>query len=247
VAVAGLWREALPVAAAIVAAVVLLTGVFVVDRASRDRLFPSDAFRPDTAVGAALWIVLLMPMAQICISVYLPLFLQRLWGFGPTVAGSLTAVTALAWSGAAMIVAGFKGRAASQAMIRLGPVMVAAGLAGAAVAVPLQLQWMLVLSQVVIGSGFGVSWAFLSQTVMTHARPGEADVASGLVPTAQTAGYAIGAALAGVVAHGAGLSDALDAPMIMRASGWIFGSGATLATAAVVFGFALRLRHVPAS
>ncbi len=243
VAIAGLATEKLHVAAAIGVAMAMLVGVFVVDRGSRNRLFPSDAFSPRTVVGTALWVVLLMPLAQVCTAVYLPLFLQHLWGHGPTVAGSFTAITALAWSGAAMIVAMLKGAAVSRAMIRLGPVMVAAGLAGAAIAVPQGLHWLLALCQVMIGAGFGVSWAFLSQAVMTNARPGEADTASGLVPTAQAAGYAIGAALSGLVAHAAGLSSTLDAPTIAHASAWIFGTGAALATGAMVFGFAMRLRH----
>jgi MFS family permease len=245
VAIAGLMTQPLYMVVVLAGAAALLVRVFAVDRASRNRLFPSDAFSPRTVVGTALWVVFLMPLAQVCTSVYLPLFLQHLWGHGPTVAGSFTAITALAWSGAAMVVAMLKGAALSRAMIRLGPVMVAAGLAGAAIAVPQGEHWLLALCQVTIGAGFGVSWAFLSQAVMTNARPGEADTASGLVPTAQAAGYAIGAALSGLVARAAGLSNTLDAPTLAHASGWIFGIGAALATGAMVFGFAMRLgaRH----
>ena len=242
VAVAGLATQPLHAAAAIAAAMALLVSTFVVDRRSRHRLFPSDAFSPRSTVGAVLWVVLLMPLAQVCTSVYLPLLLQQQWGYGPTLAGSFAAITALAWSGAAMLVAYLKATATGLIMIRLGPVMVAAGLAGVAIAVPLGLPLLLALCQIMIGAGFGVSWAFLSQAVMTHARPGETDTASGLVPTAQAAGYAIGAALSGLVAHAAGLSNALDRATIAQASFWIFATGAVLAMGAVVFSFAVRLR-----
>lgn len=244
VAVAGLMSRPAHMVLAVGVALAMLVGVFVVDRASRSRLFPSDAFSPRSIVGATLWVVLLMPLAQVCMAVYLPLFLQHLWGHGPTVAGSFAAITALAWSGAAMLVANLTGSAASQAMIRLGPMLVAVGLAGTAVAVPQGMPWLLALCQVLIGGGFGVSWAFLSQAVMSNAQPGEADTASGLLPTAQAAGYAIGAALSGLVAHAAGLSDRLDPATITAASAWIFGAGAVLATAAVAFGFAIRLPPV---
>jgi MFS family permease len=240
VAVAGLTARPLQQTVLIGVAVALLVGAFVLDRTSRSRLFPSDAFRPHSTVGAALWVVLLMPLAQACAPVYLPLFLQHLWGYGPTLAGSLAAITALAWSGAAMIVANVTSPALSARVLQLGPVLVAVGLAGAAIAVPQALHGPLVLCQIVIGTGFGLSWAFLSQAVMVHARPGEADIASSLVPTTQAAGYAIGAAVAGLVAHAAGLSDTLDPAIMARASGWIFGSGAAVAGVAVLFGFAVR-------
>ncbi|HKU99401.1 MAG TPA: MFS transporter [Vineibacter sp.] len=242
VAVAGITGSLAATVGLITAAVAVLVGVFVVDRTSRDKLFPSDAFAPRSVVGATLWVVLLMPLAQACTAVYLPLFLQHLWGYGPTVAGSFTAITALAWSGAAMIVANIKSPILPRIVIRLGPIMVAAGLAGASIALPLTLHWLLALCQVTIGAGFGVSWAFLNQTVMTNARPGEADTASGLMPTTQSAGYAIGAALFGLVAQTAGLSNALDPATIAHASRWLFATAATFALAAVVFGFAVRLR-----
>ncbi|MCW5748853.1 MAG: MFS transporter, partial [Alphaproteobacteria bacterium] len=247
VAVAGLAAQPLHVAALLAVAVATLVGTFVVDRARSPRLFPGDAFAPRSVVGAALWVVLLMPLAQVCTSVYLPLFLQRLWGHGPTVAGSFAAITALSWSGAAVIVANIKSAAWPQMAIRIGPVLAAAGLAGATVAVPHGLPGLLALSQVSIGAGFGVSWAYLSQAVMAHARPGEADTASGLLPTAQAAGYAIGAALSGLVAQAAGLSNALDPATTARASFWIFGAGAALAMVAVLFGFAVRLPRPRAS
>ena len=247
VAVAGITGALMATVGLIATAAAVLIGVFVVDRASRDKLFPSDAFSPRSVVGATLWVVLLMPLAQACTAVYLPLFLQHLWGYGPTVAGSFTAITALAWSGAAMIVANIKTPALSRITIRLGPIMVAIGLAGASVALPLTLHWLLALCQIIIGAGFGVSWAFLNQAVMTNARPGEADTASGLVPTTQSAGYAIGAALFGLVAHAAGLSNVLDPITIAHASRWLFATAAAFALAAVVFGFAVRLRPATVS
>ncbi len=247
VAVAGLMTSPVHMMIVLAGAAAILIRVFVADRASPHRLFPSDAFSPRSTVGAALWVALLMPLAQACSPVYLPLLLQHLWGYGPTVAGAFAAITALAWSGAALVVAMLRGAALPQSMIRLGPVMVAAGLAGAAIAVPQGLHALLALCQIIIGAGFGVSWAFLSQAVMTHARPGESDAASGLVPTAQAAGYAIGAAVSGLVAQSAGLSNALDPPVLARASFWIFGTGAALATAAVAFSYAVRLRAAPVS
>ena len=61
-------------------------------------------------------------------------------------------------------------------------------------ALVLDQPWLLMLCQMLIGTGFGVSWAFLSQAVMEAARPGERDAASALLPTLQSGGYAGGSA-----------------------------------------------------
>jgi MFS family permease len=216
----------------------LLVFAFRQDRHAATSLFPADAFRTGTKLGAGLWIVLLMPLGQASTSAYLPISIQTLWGRSPTVAGALVAVMALSWSGTALLVPMLTGAWVPRAGIRFGPVLVAIGLAGAALAVPLHGMALLIACQVLIGAGFGVGWAFLNQAIVAAARPGEQDLASALVPTVQSAGYAIGAALAGLLANASGYSSELaDA----AGAGWqatlIFGTGAVLALAGLGLGW----------
>ena len=160
--------------------IAVLVAVFIADRARPDRLFTSDAFALTTTLGLGLWVILLMPVAQASASVYLNITLQHLWDFRPTVAGYFHALMALSWSGSAMIVANVDAPARRALLIRLGPLLVVAGLLGLVLALTIDAPWVVLASQVVIGSGFGVSWAFLSQAVMEAARPGERDRASAM-------------------------------------------------------------------
>jgi MFS family permease len=195
------------------AALVLLAGAVLVATVARDRasafpLFPSDAFSLRTRGGAALWIVFLMPLAQASTAVYLVLTLQTLWGFGATAAGAFNASLALAWSFFAIAVANLGPDVNRSAFIASGPVLLVVGLATIVTGLVTDLAMVALIGQIAIGAGFGVSWAFVSQSVMENARPGERDRASGALPTLQSAGYAVGAALAGLVANAAGYTVA---------------------------------------
>lgn len=140
-----------------------------------------------------------------------------------------------------MIVANVDAPARRAVLIRLGPLLVVLGLLGLVLALTVDAPWVVLPSQVVIGSGFGVSWAFLSQAVMEAARPGERDRASAMLPTVLSAGYAIGAALAGLVANAAGMREALETGLVADPARWAFSVAAGLGLLAVL----ASLRMVP--
>ena len=214
--------------------------MFLLDRRAAVRLFPADAFRPRTTVGAGLWVVLLMPLGQASTSVYLPITLQSLWGWSPTLAGALVGAMALSWSGAALLVAIPAGPGWAVPCIRIGALTLVAGLVAAALAVPTRDGGLMLACQVVIGTGFGVGWAFLNQAVAAAAPRQDRDLAAALVPTAQSAGYAIGAALAGLIANMSGYAAGLAAHTDNGRAGWIFGTGAAVAAIAALFSLGVR-------
>lgn len=242
VAVAAISGSPASAAALILGAVLVLVGVFVIDRRRPDRLFPSDAFGVTTTVGAGLWMILLMPVAQASASVYLNITVQHLWGYGPTVAGYFHAAMALSWSGSALAVAGVDDPRWRLLLIRLGPVLVSGGLSGIVVAMATDTPWAIFPCQIAVGSGFGVAWAFLSQAIMESAQPGERDLASGMLPTVLSGGYALGAAIAGLVANASGFSPELSPDAIVHAIGRTFGVGIALGALAFVAGFGVTLR-----
>jgi len=67
---------------------------------------------------------------------------------------------------------------------------------------------LLIAGQIVVGAAFGASWAFLSQMLMQASVAEERDKTSGLIPTLQSAGFAIGAAFAGLAGNSLGLAEA---------------------------------------
>ncbi len=235
--------EGLAGAAVLVAAGgAVLAGVIVADRRSAAPLFPRDAFRPGTALGAGLMLVLLMPVAHSFTIVHLTLALQQGWGFSPTLAGALFALGPLAWSAAMLVVANIGHPAMPAFGIRAGPVVLAVAIAGQLAAVVAGRPWAMLPFLATAGASFGIGWAFLSLSVMRAAPEGERDRAAGLVPTVQSAGYAIGAALTGLAASGAGL--AVAAPeAIIRGFAWVVACG--LVPAGLASWLALRTRIWP--
>jgi len=187
-------------------AAVALYAIVRRDETAREKLFPSRAFALDDIVGAGLWVILLMPVAQAATAVYLIFALQALWGLGPLLAGLVSAVMAVFWSLTAIAVAGVQSPQGRMRLIIAGPALLVSGLTIVATGFGLDSLWAIIAGQVLIGIGFGASWAYLSQTIMEAARPGERDRASALLPTIQSAGYGIGAAIAGLVANSFGLA-----------------------------------------
>ncbi|MCD7058476.1 MFS transporter [Pelagibacterium xiamenense] len=234
ISVAAVLRDPLPTALCLALAGAGLVAIVRRDAGAREKLFPTGAFRLNDTVGAGLWVVLLMPVAQAGIAVYLVYALQNLWDFGATLAGAINAVMAVAWSTMAIAISGVASVPGRHALIRLGPVFLTAGLAALALGVADQALWLVITGQVLLGFGFGASWAYLSQTIMESARPGERDRASGLLPTIQSAGYGIGAAIAGLIANMAGLAAAQTAGDIRAAMIVVFASGIAIGILAIL-------------
>jgi hypothetical protein len=80
---------------------------------------------------------------------------------------------------------------------------------------------------------------------MTGARAGDENVAASSIATVQQAGFALGAALAGMVANAAGLSAGLDKVDIANAAFWVPMSFVIAALAATIMGRRLVHRRGP--
>ncbi|SDO96654.1 MFS transporter [Phyllobacterium sp. OV277] len=242
VALAGIMQTLTMEVLFVAGAAAVLAAVVIVDRRSRTPLFPSDAFALTSTVGIGLWVVLLMPIAQASTSVYLVMTLQNLWGYGPTMAGAFSASFAVAWSTIAILVANIQDSRRRSWLIRLGPTLLVTGLAVLVLGFSADLPLVVLAGQMSIGAGFGVSWGFLSQSVMEAARDGERDRASALLPTLQSAGYAIGAAVAGLVANAANYPQATSPDALRDATMTIFAVSTMIGLAALIAGFALPFR-----
>lgn len=180
------------------------------DRKASDRLMPRGAFGLESTVRAGLWVVLLMPVAQATSAVYIVFGLQHVFGYGPTAAGGFGAVMAMSWSVVAVLIANLTSPSARRRAIRGGPVLQCAGMMLVAGGMTFHSLPVLVLGQVLVGAAFGSSWAYLNQMLMASSPAAERDKTSGLLPTLQSAGYAIGAALAGLTANSLGFAAGAD-------------------------------------
>ena len=208
---AGLTASALATMAVIAGSLLLMLGALRLDGRAGDPILPQGAFSTRTPLGLGLWVILLMPLSQATSSVYLVYSLQYLFGYRPTLAGALGALMAISWSITAIGVANLRNERSRQTTIWLGPLLLVMGFVALAGAIGTVNIVVLAIAQVTIGAAFGSSWGYLSQMLMEATSGSERDKTSALLPTLQSAGFALGAALAGISANGAGLATAQSA------------------------------------
>ena len=204
------------------------------DRSAVAKLLPRDAFNLVAPIGLGFWVVLLMPMAQASASVFLVFGIQHLWGYSPTLAGGLNAIMAVSWSLSQIAVASFSNARLRLHMIWLGQVALLMGLGGLVVAFQFSEIAILGVAQVFVGAAFGISWGSLSQTLMEASPLAERNATSALLPTLQSAGYAIGAAVMGLIGNAAGFASFQNPADLQFAMIVVFVSSAALAVPALI-------------
>jgi MFS family permease len=100
--------------------------------------------------------------------------------------------------------------------------MIAGGVAGFAYAVPAGAIPLILSCAILQGGGFGIAWPFVTRMIVAAAAPSERTIASSAVPTMQRLGYAVGAAIAGIIANAGGFSHGLSAETAAGAASWLF-------------------------
>lgn len=240
VALAGVQAAPVPIALLLACGLAGFVLLHWLDRRSAARLLPSGAFDARQTLGAALLVVLLMPLAQAATSVYLVLLVEHAFEFGPRISGQIQAIMALSWSLVALPVAHWSAPRHQALFVRVGALVLAVGLGCVWLAVASRSLALLLAGQAAIGGGFGLSWAFLSHAVMRAAPAGERDRASALLPTVQSAGYALGSGLAGLLANASGLTAALLRPGAGLPLAWLLGGACVIALLAARVGWGVR-------
>jgi len=228
----------------VVTAVGLLVSMLAIDRRASTRLLPSDAFSLQSGTGMGLWLVLTVSIAYSPLQVFMPIFLQSLHGLDPLSSGYMVAGGSFGWTVISLLVAGLS-PAASDRLLVAGPVMMAAGLVGLAVLLPLEPPIVVFPAIFMLGAGIGSCWAFIAQRAMSGARKGEEDVAASSVATVQQTGFALGAAVAGLVANASGLSAGLDRAGVAAAALWVPACFVLAALLAAILGARLARRKAP--
>jgi MFS family permease len=229
-----LWMRVLST----LASVWLLAVLVRRDGRAPNRLLPTGAFSWDSPLGLAFWVVLLMPVASTGPATYAILMLERVWGFGPLTASILGASPYITWS-IIGVTASRIPPSLSPACLAAGPIMLALGLGIGLAAMPAVSLGLLLAGLVCVGVGFGLCWGFLSQAIMTLGGPDDRDRASAMLPTVLSTGLAIGAALGGLAANSAGLTEQSSPAIVVRAGLFCFSLAAAVGLGPVVAGLRL--------
>lgn len=207
------------------------------DRQNAHAILPRDAFSAKRLPGTGLWVILLMPLAGSAGAVYLVYGLQSIWGLGPAEAGIASAVMALSWSFVAILVASIKSMETRNRLVFSGAATQAVGIFMIAIAFRTDQFWLIYPSQCIVGVGFGLSWGTLSQLLMDRAPDSERDKTSALLPTVQSAGYAIGGAVFGLIANLFGLRDGLAGAEIRGVLLPVFVAGLLIAVISALLSY----------
>lgn len=187
----------------------------------RSRLFPSNLFSWRSPVGNGMTMVAAFSVATCSFGIYGPLLLTTLHQIPLLTTGYIIAAESISWSILSILVANAPLHR-ERSIIVVGALMIACGIAGFAYTIPAGSIPLILLCALLQGGGFGVAWPFLTRVIVASAREGEQTIASAAVPTMQRIGYAVGAAVAGIIANASGFSDGLSREAAATVAGWLF-------------------------
>lgn len=219
------WTIALVVLGAVLVAVFLL-----VDRRASAAVLPPTAFRP----GPLKWIYLTLGvlMAATMVDLYVPFFGQRLAHLAPVAAGFLGVALAIGWTFSEIASASMSSTKVVVRIVAVAPLVMAAGLALAAVSQfddasgGLIAVWVVALA--LTGVGVGMAWPHLSAWAMGSVDDeSEGGRAAAAINTVQLIFGAFGAGLAGIVVNATDRGDA-------TAARWMFATFAVLAVVGLI-------------
>jgi MFS family permease len=245
--VASAVAEAETAPALVLAAIAVLAIVTLglVERRARQKLLPTGTFAFVSPLAAMFGLMVLLQISIIS-DIFVPLFVQRLHGVGPLVAGYIVALLAVGWSSSSMLTSTWNPPRA-RLLIAIGPVLLIAGAIGLALCVgrenpqaELVLLVPIGLSLVVMGIGIGLAWTHLTPRVMQAAPPGEHDVTSAALNTLSLFATGTGAALAGLVVNLGGLNSSA-APV--AAANWLYGLWVLVPVLAAPLAFSIVRRE----
>ncbi len=204
-------------------------------RYADNRLLPSNPFSFSCQSGKGLIAILSLSVATASFAVYGPILMIRLHGASPIIAGYIIAVESIAWSLGAMVFARVSAQRTSL-LIKSGSIIIMASLVWFAIFMPVGPLLAILPGAVAVGIGFGMIWVHLARLTIDGAPTGETNQTSAALPSVQIAGYAIGAALSGMVANWAGFSK--GAAMLdyeaSQAAFWVFSAFIPFAIAGII-------------
>jgi hypothetical protein len=176
--------------------------------------------------------------ASMGFAIFGPPILQKLAGLSPLWAGYAIGAESLAWTVAALAVAGASGVWDAR-WVRIGALSVPVSLVILAWAMPsVSLGWVLV-GGALLGAAFGWSWSFMSRRLMAALSDEDRAIGTSAIIAVRQTGAAAGSALAGAAANLVGFSEGLSAETARAASVSVFLIAVPLALAGTWAAFRL--------
>lgn len=221
IAVADILKTPIVTIGLVAAGIAILVLVVWIDARARVRLLPRGAGDLSTVCGSGYLSMFALTAASMGFAIYGPPILQELRGFSPLWAGYAVGAESMAWTLAALAVAGATGIWDGR-WIRIGALCLVASL----VVLPLVMAdgpFALVLAGgALMGAAFGFSWAFMARRLLAALAEEDRAIGSSAITAVRQTGAAAGAAISGVAANLAGFSHGLTEASARAASVWVF-------------------------
>lgn len=193
-------------AALIVASLALAALAFIRDTRAERNMFPRRAMVVFTELGAAYWILFLVSIVITFITTFTPFYLQVLHGVTPFAAGYLTAIQSLTWTVTAVVIATLHQRWEIHCIVTGLALVLASSVAFALWVVPGPVAAISV-ALFVSGIAIGLLNNPSIQRAIAAASGADKHIAGTSVQTIRTIGVSFGAAISGLAAAAAGLTD----------------------------------------
>ena len=230
------------VAGVVIAFAVLMLLVFVEHRSTK-RILPKGTFSL-SRLGALYLTMGFLGGSVTSSEVFVPLFFQVLHNQSPLIAGYLAALMGGSWTLGSIGSSGVTGKSVNR-VILAAPIMGVIGMITLAILVPpgSEGNWNsllpICLAMIVIGFGVGMTWPHLLTRIFKRADAADQNLASASLTTVQLFTTAMGAALAGMVANLAGLSNPGGVVGTANAALWLFSGFAVMSGVALFAAIAL--------
>ena len=219
----------------VVVGTVSLIWFVIRDRQSElGRILPMAAVNLRHPIGNGVLATFLISLCIMSFIVYGPLILINLYGLSPLLAGFVILVESLAWGFSAVMLSGTPPER-EPVLIRVGSLLIVIGLIGLAVSFPSGNLVAVIVTAIIGNAGMGMMWGFIIKRMGGHAEPGDEVRTASMLPITQQTGFALGAALSGLIANGLGLEDTSDNDMFRLVSFWLFAGFVPLAMVANLF------------
>ena len=217
--------------------VLLVLFVFRDTAVADGRLLPRHAFSLSHPVGLGILMTFVFCLSIMTFLVYGPVLLIKLYGLTPLQAGFVVLLESVGWGLGAVLLSGLP-RHLEPLLIRLGGFFLVAGIVGQAWFLPAGPLLAVIITALFSNFGFGMMWGYIIKHVVGYAEQEDKDRASGILPSTQQTGFALGAALTGVIANGFGFDTMTEHAEFQLVSFWLFAGFIPI----VVFGFWLAWR-----
>jgi len=191
------------------------------NRAGVSRMLPETIMQLNHPTSAGLIMTLNLSIALMSFLIYGPILLIRFYDMTLMGVGFVLMFEAIAWGTAAILFSGVDLRFEKR-LILTGNAIVLFGLLSNAIVIPKGPLWLLIISVTISNFGFGMMWGYIIRRVVASADEANRKRASSVLPVTQQTGFAIGAAIAGLIANGIGLSDETTTQELQFIAVWLF-------------------------